>query len=106
MEKNEIQNVVKAIGQRLYDNYGAQKVVFFGSYVSGTPHEDSDIDLFIIKDTPDRPIDRQTQVRRLVRDLRRGIPFSPIVLTPTEVDYRLKIGDQFIENIFEHGVVI
>ena len=28
------------------------KIILFGSYAYGTPNEDSDIDLFLVKDNP------------------------------------------------------
>jgi len=33
------------------------KIILFGSYAYGTPNEDSDIDLFLVKDTEDRNYD-------------------------------------------------
>ena len=44
-------------------------------------------------------------VRGLIRDLRNGLPVSPIVLTPKEVEKRVEIGDQFIIEIIEKGCV-
>ena len=32
--------------------------------------------------------------------MHKGVPFDPIVLTPSEVEARLKVGDQFIEENF------
>jgi hypothetical protein len=45
-------------------------------------------------------------VRRLIRDLRNGLPVSPIVLTPGEVEERRKVGDQFIIAIVEEGLTL
>ena len=104
--KKIVRNKIDAIAGLLYKKYHANKVILFGSYAYGKPHECSDIDLLIIKETNDRSIDRIVDVKRLVRKLREGIPFSPIVITPTELDNRLKIGDQFIEEILERGVEI
>ena len=106
MKKEIVRNKIDEIARLLYEKYNANKVILFGSYAYGKPHEYSDIDLLIIKETKERPIDRIVYVKRLVRNLREGIPFSPIVMTPTELDNRLKIGDQFIEEIIEQGVEI
>lgn len=104
--KNKIPEIIQAIGSRLYQEYGAETIILFGSYASRTARKDSDIDLLIIKKTEERPIERQTRVRRLIRDIRKGIPFSPIVLTPAEIEYRLRIGDQFLQQIFKSGIVL
>ncbi len=100
--KAEIDKIVS----RLVDAYGPEKVFLFGSYAYGEPHADSDLDILIIKKTSDRFIDRLINVRRIVSDPERSIPFDPIVLTPDEVAERLAIGDQFIEEIVKKGEVL
>jgi len=44
------------------------------------------------------------QVRRLIRDLRNGLPVAPIVLNKKELNKRIKVGDQFIEEILATGI--
>lgn len=100
----DIPDLIKRISSRLKEQYGAKEVILFGSYARGEAGEDSDIDLLIISATKERFIERQATVRRLVRDLRRKMPFSPIVLTPEEVEERKKRGDQFISEILETGI--
>ncbi len=101
-----IRMVIQEIVRRLIAEYSPQKVILFGSYAHGNPDEDSDIDLLIIKQTSERFLDRLDTVRRVVTGSHRGIPFEPIVLTPEEVDQRLKIGDKFIAEIIEKGKVL
>jgi hypothetical protein len=55
------------------------------SYARGRPTEDSDIDLFIVKDTDDRTVDRCVRVKRLIYDSQLRIPVSPLVYTPHEL---------------------
>ncbi|HBO83924.1 MAG TPA: nucleotidyltransferase domain-containing protein [Deltaproteobacteria bacterium] len=95
---------LKAITQRLKEGYGAIEVILFGSHAKGTAGEDSDIDLLIISDATERFFERQATVRRLLRDLKRGVPISPIVLTPKEIEERIRHGDQFINEILETGI--
>lgn len=80
--------------------------ILFGSYAYGEPHEDSDLDLLIIKETQERPFDRVTTVIRLTSDAYRHIGFEPQVFTPEEVEQRLRIGDQFVAEIVEKGEVL
>lgn len=101
-----IRVVIQEIVRRLIAEYAPQKVILFGSYAHGNPDEDSDIDLLIIKQTSERFLDRLDTVRRVVTGFHRGIPFEPIVLTPEEVEQRLKIGDKFIAEIIEKGKVL
>jgi len=50
---------IKEIIEEIVEGYQPQKIILFGSYASGTPTEDSDIDLLIIKDTNDSPRERR-----------------------------------------------
>lgn len=94
------------IVSRLVDAYRPEKIILFGSYAYGQPDADSDLDLLIIKKTSERFINRLTNVRKIVSDPKRSIPFGPIVLTPEEVEERLAIGDQFIKDIIKKGKIL
>ena len=95
----------KIIGQ-IIAAYQPEKIILFGSYAYGKPSTDSDLDLLIIKKTAERFIDRWTNVRNIVSDPKRSIPFEPLILTPHEVEERLARGDQFIEEIITKGEVL
>jgi len=97
-------DLIKALAKRLKEQYGAKEVILFGSYAKGKATEDSDIDLLIISESKERFFERQATVRRLLRDLKKKIPVSPIVLTPQELEDRKKCGDQFINEILETGI--
>src|SRR3990167_4592098 len=97
-------DLIKIIASRLKEQYGAKEVILFGSYAKGTATADSDIDLLVISESKERFYERQASVRRLLRDLIKRIPLSPIVLTHKELEYRKKLGDQFINEILETGI--
>ncbi|MBM4046023.1 MAG: nucleotidyltransferase domain-containing protein [Planctomycetes bacterium] len=97
---------LKAIGERLRRAYHAEKVILYGSCASGRATEDSDIDLLVIAPSSERFFDRMATVLRLIRDLRRGLPVSPIVLSPEELAERQKRNDPFIREILDTGVAL
>ncbi len=97
---------IDKIVRRVVDVYQPEKIILFGSYAYGKPRADSDLEFLIIKETSERFIDRWVSVRRIVTDPKRFIPFEPIVLTPGELEKRLAIGDQFIEEIVTKGEVL
>jgi len=101
-----IREAIEAIVARLVAHYAPQKIILFGSYAHGQPDEDSDIDLLIIKDTPERFVDRMTTVRRLTRGTHDSIPFDPLVYTPAEIEHGRRTGDQFLAEILERGEVL
>ena len=97
---------LKKIVRQVVDAYRPEKIILFGSYACGRPDADSDLDLLIIKKTSERFIERWINVRQIVSDPKRSIPFEPIVLTPDELKERLAIGDQFLEEIIKKGEVL
>jgi len=102
----EIFERLRKISERLKKEYQAEKVILYDSYATDEATEDSDVDIFIVAPTNESFFERMAKVRMLVRDLCCKIPFSPIVLTPDEVEKRLLIGDQFVEQIIEEGVYL
>lgn len=102
----EIYGRLRKISERLKKEYHAEKVILYGSYATGTATKDSDIDLFIIASTNERFFERMATVRGIIRDLRSGLPVSPIVLTPEETENRKEKGDQFVRDILHSGVIL
>src|SRR4029077_15399649 len=86
--------------------YRPEKIILFGSYAYGRPSADSDLDILIIKKTPDRFIDRWTNVRQIVSDPKRSVPFEPLILTPGELQEEPPKGDQFNEKIVTKGALL
>lgn len=99
----DIYGRLRKISERLKKEYHAEKVILYGSYATGTATEHSDIDLLVIAPTTERMFERMATVLELIHDLYDRLPISPIVLKPEEVEKRLKIGDQFVQEILEKG---
>ena len=97
---------VQEVLKKIIAHYAPQKIILFGSYAYGQPDEESDIDLLIIKETEKRPIERWTDLKRLLRDRNRLVSVSPLVYTPQELEERLALGDPFIQEILENGEVL
>ena len=72
----------------------------------GKPDSNSDIDLLIIKNTDKLPIERWTEVKRLIRDRNRIFSVSPLVYTTREIEERLAIKDFFIQEVLEKGEIL
>jgi len=106
VRKKEVKKIISEMVEKIATSYQPLRIILFGSYAYGNPDEDSDIDLLIIKKTNERPIDRWMSVCTLVSDRTRRIPFEPIVVTPEELENRIKGGDQFIEEIITKGELL
>lgn len=96
----EIDKVVSLI----VENVNPDKIVLFGSYAYGTPHEDSDLDLLIIKDTAVEKYKRVREVRKYLRGTK--IPMDLLVYTNTEVEESKDDRTSFLYRILEKGRVL
>ena len=102
----QVSEALDKIVQRIVEGYKPEKITLFGSYAYGRPRPDSDLDLLIVKQTNERPIDRRIAVRMLLRSLKLRPVVAPIVVTQGEIASRLKMGDPFAEEIVTRGLVL
>ncbi len=106
MATQDVKKLTASLVGKLIKAYQPQKVILYGSYAYGSPRPDSDLDLLIIKDTPDRLIDRMAAVRRILTDPKREIGLEILVLTPQEIEDGIRGGNQFLTEIIENGIVL
>ncbi|MBI4638080.1 MAG: HEPN domain-containing protein [Candidatus Rokubacteria bacterium] len=93
-----------AVVERLVRHYDPDRIILFGSHATGGAEPDSDIDLLVVKDTDQRPIDRRAEVERLLAD--RAVPLDVLVYTRREMRDLYALGSPFIEEVVEHGRVL
>lgn len=99
-------STINKIAKKIKNQYKPEKIILFGSYAWGKPTEDSDIDLLIIKET-DKPFHKRWgEVCHIVSEWRKGLAFSPFVLTPKELRKKLDTGDPFFKQILEKGEIL
>lgn len=103
---NEVKKILAEIVKKLKKDYKPLKIILFGSHAYGQPKDDSDLDLLILKNTKKRPVDRFVNVKRIIYNPKWKIPISPLVYTPKELENRLRMGDDFISEITEKGIVL
>ncbi len=92
------------IARKIAESLNPEKIILFGSYAWGKPDKDSDLDLFVIMESTERPIKRAASIRRLLMD--GYVPMDILVRTPEELRDRINIGDPFIKKILRDGQVI
>jgi len=92
------------IVDRLVKEYGPERIILFGSHAEGIPTEESDLDLLILKETDDRPMERCMAVERLLAD--RRVPLDLLVYTPSEFLRMYTLGSPLVQEITEKGKVL
>ncbi|HAM88371.1 MAG: polymerase beta domain protein region protein [Candidatus Falkowbacteria bacterium GW2011_GWC2_38_22] len=100
VKNNELKKIVSVIKEK----YKPEKIILFGSLAWGKATEDSDIDLFVVKNTKKARRERNRDVSRLLID--RKVAVDILVYTPSEVKERRRLGDFFIENILNSGKLL
>ncbi|MBU0573259.1 MAG: nucleotidyltransferase domain-containing protein [Candidatus Margulisbacteria bacterium] len=96
--------LIKTVTQKITDKFKPQKIILFGSNASGSPNQDSDLDLFIIMPSSLRRDERSREVSNLLGD--RLFPLDVLVYTPDEIASSLKRGNSFIKEILEKGKIL
>lgn len=94
---------IEEFGQRIGREFGAERVILFGSYAQGVATEDSDVDLLVVIPFKGKSVDQSVKIRM---KLRPKFPMDLIVRTPQKVRQRIEMGDGFMREILEEGKVL
>ena len=102
MKKNIFEKL-KEVANFIARKHKPEKIILFGSWAWGKSGPDSDVDLFIIKETKN--------TRKLAREIDgsifpRPFPLDILVYTLEQVEKRKKMRDFFIKEILEKGKVL
>ena len=106
VKDKKLRKLIQEIVDHITREYQPDKIILYGSYAYGKPTEHSDIDLLIVKDTDKRRVDRFVEISRLIYEPGRHISISPLVYTPKELEERLSLGDDFIQEVLTKGEVL
>ena len=94
---------IRKFANQVARRFKPARIILFGSYAYGKPTPDSDVDLLVIMPCEGRSLDAALDVRRTVD---AGFPMDLIVRTPAEVRRRLSLGDFFLREIMDRGIVL
>jgi predicted nucleotidyltransferase len=91
----------------LVQQFEPHQVILFGSYAYGLPDEHSDVDLIIIKEMHQSPIQEATAIRRAFRPIRwtlGSLPFDLLVLDEEEHAERIRHSAGFYGESVARGL--
>jgi len=94
---------IERFGRQVGEEFGAERVILFGSYARGNAGPDSDVDILVIGPFGGRSVDRSVEIRM---KLRPGFPMDLLVRTPEKVRERIEMGDCFMRDILDQGKVL
>ena len=80
MDKSEVIKLANRFALKVKSNYDCIDVILFGSYVKGTNHKESDIDIAVVLKDYDSTINIQLELMRLRREIDSRIEPHPFRL--------------------------
>ena len=86
---------------KIVSGYNPEKIILFGSYASGKPTEDSDLDLMVIKATDLSRPQRTVQVRKMLYGAM--VPIDLLVYTPQEIAESKDNIFSFVSEVLNTG---
>ena len=92
--------MIHTFSKRIAEEFHPKSIWLFGSYASGVPTEDSDVDFLIVMESELHPARQASMIRVM---LRPPFPVDLVVHTPQEIRARLSQGDSFLSSIFARG---
>lgn len=104
MKKFKLAHKVQRVTDQLIKHYRPEKVILFGSHAQGVASKDSDIDLFVVKNTQDPYHKRVKQAYEAIHNV-HDEPVDIIVYTPQEVEQNSFPGT-FANTILNQGHII
>jgi uncharacterized protein len=93
---------IRRFARRIAERFRPDKIILFGSYAYGKPHNESDVDLLVImrcKNAIDQSIRIKTAFKRL-------FSLDLIVRTPWQIERGLKDDNWFLREIVEKGKIL
>jgi predicted nucleotidyltransferase len=94
--------VIRRFARQVAECFQPDKIILFGSYAYGTPHEDSDVDILVVMPARNQ-LDQAVKISMAVE---APFPLDIIVRTPQKLAWRLKEGDWFLREIIAQGKVL
>src|SRR3982074_399788 len=97
------QAAIRRFARRIAERFQPDKIILFGSYAYGKPHEESDVDLLVIMRTRNA-IDQSIRILTVFEE--RPFSLDLIVRTPWQIERGLKDDNWFLREIIEKGKVL
>ncbi len=94
---------IQEFADRVAQEFHPRRILLFGSYASGSPNPDSDVDVLVVASYPGKSWEMATDIRNRVRP---KFPLDLLVRSPEELRGRLALGDPFLAEVTQHGTVL
>src|SRR5438874_1479256 len=94
--------VIRRFAREVAERFEPDRIILFGSYAYGTPHEDSDVDILVVMPARNQH-DQAVKIRLAIP---APFPMDLLVRTPKNMKWRLEEGESFLTEIVSKGKVL
>jgi predicted nucleotidyltransferase len=99
---NVPRRVIRSYARAIAAEFHPEKIILFGSYAYGAPHEESDVDLLVVM----RTADPHGAAVRIQYRLTPPFPVDLVVRTPEQLAWPLAQGESFLRTVVSQGKVL
>ena len=92
------------ITKKIVKQFEPERVILFGSQVTGEAKEESDVDLLVIKETKQSTREIARQIDGAI--FPRPFPIDLMVYTPSQLKQAQEEGDSFILEVLSKGKIL
>jgi predicted nucleotidyltransferase len=93
---------IRRYARRIAEQFKPDKIILFGSYAYGTPHEDSDVDLLVVMPASNE----SSQSVRIRLALEPSFPMDLVVCTPARLKREVSEDNWFFREVTEKGKIL
>jgi predicted nucleotidyltransferase len=94
---------IEALSKQIAEKFSPEKIILFGSYAYGVPHDNSDVDLLIVMEFTGRKLAKRMEIWRQVQP---EFVTDLIIRTPNEMIWRYNQFDPLVRNAVNFGKVL
>lgn len=94
---------IEALSKQIAEKFSPEKIILFGSYAYGVPHDSSDVDLLIVMEFTGRKLEKRMEIWRQVQPT---FATDLIIRSPSEMIWRYEQFDPLVRNAVDFGKVL
>jgi predicted nucleotidyltransferase len=95
-------SAIRRFARQIAERFHPEKIILFGSYAYGQPHNESDVDLLVVMPT----YNEIAQAIRIRRECQRPFALDLIVKTPKRLERELRQENWFLRDVVSKGKVL
>ncbi|MFZ2089322.1 MAG: nucleotidyltransferase domain-containing protein [Desulfobaccales bacterium] len=94
---------IRSLSDRIVKEFQPQRIILFGSYATGRPTPDSDVDLLVILPFEGRNFTKSLEI---LNQTNPQFPIDLLARTPEDTERRYREGDPLIRDALDRGKIL